>query len=585
MQFSVPVTYYKAINDTVSVGYLVSRPLLFTDNDIFPKQSNGKDAYWLKLDFSGYSDMLEEGISYFLHAGRFLEVQSFSKAKDGITSRDFGYFNRRDIAAPNLPTRGILFKKSELFQNSFLLLKVKRYTSNKKPTALTFTFETEQSHQFRNTYLTKREMISQIPLYLFIGAFLFILIFIVITYGTVQRADFLFYALYIFCLLLYLGKSAFDFETFLNDNYPYIGYLTHSQLQIWINLFYVSFAKYYLETDRNYPKLDKAIYAVAILLFSFLVIETFLLFTQSFEAHFTLMNIHRSIMSLFAAVSLIYLLVFAKNRLAYFIVIGSLAFTAGALGMLFTLNKNYMIMGSSLEVLLFGLGLNYKIKLHYRQQQKLKQEAFENKVTALRAQMNPHFVFNSLSSIQHLITENNKEAAIKYLNKFSIIMRNLLESSIQGNIVLSEEISLLKKYLALEALRFDDSFTYNVSVAENLDVHSVEIPALLVQPFVENAILHGLRNKSGNDKCLKISFKKEKRFIVCEVEDNGIGRKASAERKSVLKIPKKSRGIKVTEKRLELLNNSEENSIEIIDKINAAGESEGTLVIIKISIE
>ena len=196
--------------------------------------------------------------------------------------------------------------------------------------------------------------------------------------------------------------------------------------------------------------------------------------------------------------------------------------------MLFTKDRHYMMLGSVVELLLFGLGLNYKMRKDSEEKIQLKQTAYDNQISALRAQMNPHFIFNSLSSIQHLITTGNKESAIKYLSKFSLLMRNLLESSIEAKIVLSEEISLLKKYLQLEALRFNNSFQFKISVADNLDAEAIEVPALLVQPFVENAILHGLLNKPGDDKLLEVRFKKQDEFVICEIEDNGIGRKVSS---------------------------------------------------------
>ena len=164
-------------------------------------------------------------------------------------------------------------------------------------------------------------------------------------------------------------------------------------------------------------------------------------------------------------------------------------------------------------------------------------------------------------------------------------MRNLLESSIETNVILSEEISLLEKYLELESLRFNKSFQFTISVDEQLDQDSVEVPALIVQPFVENAILHGLLKKTEGKKQVDIRFKQEGHFIICEVEDNGIGRSASESLETELKNSKKSRGIEVTQKRLQMINKSEDISIQIIDKKDEHANATGTLVIIKIRIE
>src|SRR5690606_14330183 len=331
-----------------------------------------------------------------------------------------------------------------------------------------------------------------------------------------RKLDFLFYSLYTLFLLLYLGKSSYNIMIFLAVDYPILHNWTHSSFQIFINLFYIIFIKKYLETAIYYPKLDKAIIWISGFLILLIIINTYFSISFQLDSQQILMNIHRIVMSLFAIVGTIYLLIYGTGGLFYFIIVGSLIFTAGALLMLFTGDRHYMMLGSVLEVLIFGMGLNFKMRKMNKDSILLRQAAHDHQISALRAQMNPHFIFNSLSSIQHLITTGNKESAIKYLNKFSLLMRNLLESSIESKVVLSEEISLLKKYLALEALRFNNSFKYNISVNENLDAEAIEVPALLVQPFVENAILHGLLNKSGENNQLEVRFKKQGEFVICE---------------------------------------------------------------------
>src|SRR5690606_18508582 len=111
---------------------------------------------------------------------------------------------------------------------------------------------------------------------------------------------------------------------------------------------------------------------------------------------------------------------------------------------------------------------------------------------ALKAQINPHFIFNSLSSIQHLIISNNKISSLKYLTKFSHLMRDIMERSMDSKSLLSDEIKIIEHYLELEALRFDHSFSYSIIIDESLNPSFVETPMLIIQPFIENAILHGL---------------------------------------------------------------------------------------------
>ncbi|WP_306013907.1 MULTISPECIES: tetratricopeptide repeat protein [unclassified Allomuricauda] len=196
----------------------------------------------------------------------------------------------------------------------------------------------------------------------------------------------------------------------------------------------------------------------------------------------------------------------------------------------------------------------------------------------LRAQMNPHFIFNSLGSIQHLISTNDKKGALTYLSKFSKLLRQVLESSVNISLVLSEEIELLKIYVELEALRFDHSFSYQFEIDENLDIDAHEVPMLLVQPYIENAIIHGLMPKEGN-KELKVSFTDKGDNIECVIEDNGVGLTQTEARKS----NRISRGMSITERRIQAL---KQHSAQQLVKIENLYENRsGTRVTILIPKE
>lgn len=223
---------------------------------------------------------------------------------------------------------------------------------------------------------------------------------------------------------------------------------------------------------------------------------------------------------------------------------------------------------------------NQKIEIQNTEIETMNQE-LEKRM--LRAQINPHFIFNSLSSIQHFITSNDKKSALVYLSKFSLLLRQSLEHSMNVNVVLAEEIKLLKTYLELEALRFDHQFSYDIEVDETIPLYEVEIPILLVQPYVENSILHGILPREGSGK-LEIKFIAQEDFLVCTIKDNGIGRAAAAQLKTKKMDKKPSRGIAVTEKRIHSLykdkNNS--NAITYVDLTGANGKALGTEVIIRI---
>jgi hypothetical protein len=222
-----------------------------------------------------------------------------------------------------------------------------------------------------------------------------------------------------------------------------------------------------------------------------------------------------------------------------------------------------------------------KIKKEEEQKTEINKKFAELELQALQAQMNPHFVFNALSAIQNFILNNDAQEATDYLSRFSRLMRLFLESSRNKYIALSEEKILLDYYIQLEQLRFKDKFTYQIILEDGVSLDT-EIPSLLLQPFVENAINHGLVYKNDNDGYLNIIFKKENNKLICIVDDNGIGRKEAAAIKNKSLKPYKSRGTEITEERLRSLELIESTKIEIdiLDKIDLNLIPKGTKVTI-----
>ncbi|MBX2970494.1 MAG: tetratricopeptide repeat protein [Cyclobacteriaceae bacterium] len=220
-----------------------------------------------------------------------------------------------------------------------------------------------------------------------------------------------------------------------------------------------------------------------------------------------------------------------------------------------------------------------------RQKAHIEEMNFQLENRMLRAQINPHFIFNSLSSIQHFITSDDRTAALKYLTKFSHLLRQVLESSISGNVLLREEVKLLHMYLELEALRFDHSFSFEIQVDDSLEMDTVEIPTMILQPLIENAVLHGLIPKPG-DKKLAVSFRLDSGMMEIRIEDNGIGREAARDLQQGKIRQNPSRGLSVTEQRLAVLREKHgwESSIKYLDLVDAAGQPAGTCVILRLSV-
>lgn len=214
----------------------------------------------------------------------------------------------------------------------------------------------------------------------------------------------------------------------------------------------------------------------------------------------------------------------------------------------------------------------------------LKKVQIKNKKIALqslRREMNPHFIFNSLNSVNHFIATNNELEANQYLTKFSKLMRGVMENSTEDFIPFQQELDLLQNYLALEKTRFADKFDYEIHVDESLNTQSLKVPGMLVQPFLENAIWHGLRYRTTKG-FLNLSFEKENEQLKITVEDNGIGIEESKKQKTEHQKARKGRGMKNTLERIDLLNDlyKKEISCTVKDKEN----NSGVLVILKLNL-
>ena len=207
----------------------------------------------------------------------------------------------------------------------------------------------------------------------------------------------------------------------------------------------------------------------------------------------------------------------------------------------------------------------------------------ESRMEALRAQMNPHFIFNCLNSINRYIIKSDIKTSSLYLTRFAKLMRLILDNSEHKKVVLSNELEALKLYIEMEVLRFDHKFSYEIKVDPNVDADHIEIPPLIIQPYVENAIWHGLlpKEKAGN-LFIRVFINDDQ--VVFEIDDDGIGRRKSSEFKSLNSPTRKSIGMKLTEERLKMASENilKSGSQEIIDKYDNAGQSCGTKVILTI---
>jgi sensor histidine kinase YesM len=243
-------------------------------------------------------------------------------------------------------------------------------------------------------------------------------------------------------------------------------------------------------------------------------------------------------------------------------------------------NQNTLLIGA-LFLALFTLMLY----ILYRQAQlKSDKKVLTLEQTMLRSQMNPHFLFNSLNSIKLYIINNEKKNAVHYLNKFSKLVRKILEASSLKEIPLAEELETVELYMNIENIRFSNEIQFKIIVDEGIDPHIVKIPSLILQPFLENALWHGLSSKDGDKSILLQVSRKKNGYIDISITDNGVGREVAEKLKESKILKRKSVGINITKERLENFAKDYQNTfkLEIVDLFNTLGAASGTKVILHI---
>jgi len=235
---------------------------------------------------------------------------------------------------------------------------------------------------------------------------------------------------------------------------------------------------------------------------------------------------------------------------------------------------------SLLDFFFFLLALAYKARLVQEDKNRAELQVLQEQFKVLKTQLNPHFIFNCLNSIKGLIKKNKNIIAEEYLESFANLTRNILSYSEKQDITLDKELEIATHYLKMEALRFNHSFKYHINTDKDIDLEDVYMPPLILQPYLENAIKHGLRPQTG-EKILRIDIYRKEENIICAIEDTGIGRAKALEKKQKSGIKTLSFGMKINQNTIEQYNKIKEKEavkLNIIDKTNTNGEAIGTRV-------
>ncbi|WP_121069328.1 tetratricopeptide repeat-containing sensor histidine kinase [Maribacter vaceletii] len=233
----------------------------------------------------------------------------------------------------------------------------------------------------------------------------------------------------------------------------------------------------------------------------------------------------------------------------------------------------FVVLGSIIAYVLYK---RKRDAIEYRKIAEFKTKVAETELKALRSQMNPHFIFNAMSSIGDYMIKNDLETANEYLIKFSKLIRSILENSEKKWISLEEDLELTKLYIEIESLRLKDKIFYTFLIDKSIDVENTMVPPLILQPFIENSIWHGIAKKEGKGT-IKICAKKNEKHVVFSVDDDGVGRK-----KGLKQLPNHTAmGVNITKNRLAIINNQDgfNNSVKMIDKV------QGVRIEVKIPLE
>ena len=403
---------------------------------------------------------------------------------------------------------------------------------------------------------------------------------------------YLFYSLYLLTLFIYF------FSHVCPEEYLWIYTYINFAIQFVAFGFYVVFGRALLQTKKHIPDWDILLrieYKIFFLLAIVFVLTQVFLSYQHQEKLFLLVT---PIFTVFALLTYI-VLTKIKGRYVTFFIIGSLIYVVLAncslllplvLGNEFFENIKvepmfFTYVGAIIEVIMFALIVGDRVDYIEKLKNRAKAEAMlktkeiaDLKMTALQSQMDPHFLYNSLNSINNFILQNEKEKASDYITKFSRLIREVLQKSSSLTIPLSEELGILGLYVRLEQMRMEDGFDYVVTVDDDIDLDQIQVPPLFIQPFIENAIWHGFVNKSDYKK-INLTLYNEDDKVRCEIIDNGIGIKKSKRLKKSSSRARKSFGLQTSEDRIRLLHENEKVYVIIEDITDS--KSSGTKVTLK----
>lgn len=425
-----------------------------------------------------------------------------------------------------------------------------------------------------------------------LGVFLFFGIVNLISFLMVRRADYGYYGIYLLLLFIkYFSQHVLMpyTESLGPQYYPYLSIIT-DVLQPLYQAAYLQFIRSFLSGHAKFPFLDRMLKWVV---YASLVISMFMVleFLTSFPIYRFSLNIFR-IGSIVVGIWMIAYLYKRKNRLTKYVVYASISLLVGLtvawVMIIFQLKflglypLEIAQLGLTIEILFFTIGLADKTSLISQEKIALEVKSKHYEMDVLQLQMNPHFIFNSMNSLKRYVLRKETDNAVSHMDKMASLMQGILYGSRQEVILLAEELKNIQLYLDLENERIQQSITYSINVDDSVETAFTEVPPLLLQPFVENAIWHGLVPSDKTHKHIEIRLVESTNYLTIEIEDNGIGREMS-NRKAAKSEQHQSLATELSKERIRIFND-DEDGLTIVDKKGATGEALGTLVVIKLKM-
>lgn len=460
----------------------------------------------------------------------------------------------------------------------------------------------------------------------------FLLIYFLVQFIINRQLPFLYYSLYLLALLFYFSNRILFFRYFFEGIIPNSYFYINEDMQILSSVFYLLFVRYFLDLSVRFPKLDKLLKVAVFVFLSFMVVYNLVFVIDRFNPiHHSFMTYFRGLNALLSVGVTVFFIIKKSKIIDWIVIASSVILLLGSIIPAILNQMQYSIFFMLGAILVLAIGLAYKTRqndlerirvkeqlieqlninaaIQEEMQEKLKYEVevqttkavrktqeaeqakaeqlrltFEReleqiKMKALQTQMNPHFLFNCLNSIRLFYLKNETEKADTYITKFSRLLRMILNNSRANFITLQEELDALRLYIEFEQMRFRNKFDFELNIDEEANISNLKIQPMIIQPFVENAIWHGLMQSDKKGK-LSIDINKKNEQVVITVLDNGIGRQKANEIKKNQSQIHQSHGLNITRERIELMRKSSNQRInfKITDLFNSKNQAAGTKV-------